>query len=97
MFKTMHKWLLLGWLILAWLLTDFEQFKKIISHFADSKQVKKVSSYFADFEQVKKVVVILLTLNKSVIKKNFWSKKNFLSYGRPYKQNKFPRQEKFQG
>ena len=74
----MHKWLLLGWLILAWLLTDFEQVKKISSHFADSKQVKKFSSYFADFEQVKIVEVILLTFNKSVIKKNFWTKKNFL-------------------
>ena len=38
-----------------WLLTDFEQVKKLRSHFIDFRQVKKISSYFTDFGQVKKI------------------------------------------
>ena len=33
---------------------------------ADFEQVKKISSYFGDSEQVNNLIVILLTLSKSI-------------------------------
>ena len=38
-----------------WLLTDFEQIKKLRSHFIGFGQVKKISSRFTGFGQVKKI------------------------------------------
>ena len=38
MFKTMHRWVLLGWV-----LTNFEQVKEISSYFSDFEQVKRIS------------------------------------------------------
>ena len=37
-------WIFASW----WLFTDFEQLKKINSHFSDFEQVKKSNSHFAN-------------------------------------------------
>ena len=47
-------------MLFRWLFTDFEQVKKIDSHFVDSEQHKNIISYFGDFEQLKKSNTIQL-------------------------------------